>query len=446
MLDVADAHTVSRSATNPTRNFGIKGDVFVTGCVMESVPKSICPSFSSPKEHDEDSALGFLEDIYDQPDSTTIHFPSSGFILSEAFGRVGGIDGLLSLCGKCPANTLSPHPAGCAGSIFLYPHDGVLQEQLAEAIDRLRLRDRLDEYFLRTSPIWFGLWTRSPLSPAACEVLELLVNDLIEQGLRPANPESTLINALDDLRAFARATRISRENNIPLHVSLAPSGHCDLGWSTTFAHCPRCKAEADLPRWKRRYPSNPYTCNVCSLEYVPSATASSEREDFDLSRTDLRKVLGPKRFDAFAIRFLIDRGMAPDEARQVLDHLNAKQQAAEAQMEEQKRRDAQRQQFTEAVLYAGLHPAQLPGSDEDGQPYFRADDLRELIRRCKATGANVLFLFHESSKDDLCLSERVGTSRAEKLLDDWQKRGCNELFMAVIGVPDHVLDKAANAG
>jgi len=45
---------------------------------------------------------------------------------------------------------------------------------------------------------------------------------------------------------FEAACRRSVAEKIPLHVSLTPPGHTDLGWYTIFPHCPRCKAAAQV--------------------------------------------------------------------------------------------------------------------------------------------------------------------------------------------------------
>jgi hypothetical protein len=207
LREIARAHEIGRSGAHPGVGFGVMGDVYVSGYTMQPVPKSVWGSGATgvPSDKD-DSVLDFLHEMHEAEGSTVIHFPCSGFIISEAFAGVGGIDGLLSLCGKCPANAGAPHPAGCAGMMYLHPHDEELQVQLAAAVDRLGLRDRVDEFFVRTNPIWFGLWVRSPLGAGACEVLDLLVGELSKRKLEWWGAES-----LDDLRTFQRATRISRE-------------------------------------------------------------------------------------------------------------------------------------------------------------------------------------------------------------------------------------------
>jgi hypothetical protein len=61
---------------------------------------------------------------------------------------------------------------------------------------------------------------------------------------------------------------------------LTPPGHIDLGWVTTFVHCPRCKAEGAVERWQQTYSDDSIECRVCGHLYSPAATYSSERHFF----------------------------------------------------------------------------------------------------------------------------------------------------------------------
>lgn len=105
-------------------------------------------------------------------------------------------------------------------------------------------------------------------------------------------------------------------------------------------------------------------------------------------------------------------------------------------------RNKQEEDYIRTVVYAGFHPTRLQDSGEHSDSlFFRAEEFLRLLRRCRLLGVNVVFMFHESTDDELCMSS--GTFRgdqAEAVFRAWRDKGCNEWFCASIGVPDKVLD------
>lgn len=143
-----------------------------------------------------------------------------------------------------------------------------LEELLWEAIRQNELQPRLADLFQVTCPLWYAFWMDSPLSSEQGDLL----HDLL---LAVAAMPDCWPYHLDE---FLRALAVAQERRLPIYVDLAAPGHSDFGWTTIFPHCPRCKAEAPLPRWQESYPKEPIRCPVCETEYSPAATHSSERD------------------------------------------------------------------------------------------------------------------------------------------------------------------------
>jgi len=263
---VARSQTYASLLGKQGENFGIFGDV----CVTSWSPNS--------------AKLPGTQDY--------VPYPGSGFVISDEFKQAGGAAELVAMCARCPANTTDDHPAGCVGSLDYRPDSPDLQNQLQRIISRLGIEAAIRDAFLPTNPIWYGLWARSPLSSAAIPLIGAIVNALREEDSSNAN----------DLTALVRATELAQEHRLPLHVRMPPPGHTDLGWYTIFPHCPTCKAEAKLPRWRRKYPPN-HVCHVCGTGYSPPATESSTEDAW--SREELRDLLGQQRFQRFAIEYLM---------------------------------------------------------------------------------------------------------------------------------------------
>jgi hypothetical protein len=157
-----------------------------------------------------------------------------------------------------------------SGDMWLPQGRRSLEEVLRESIRRLGLEQRMRSAFQVTKPLWYGLWIDSPLTATQCSLLR----DVLKEAARlvPSYGEQ--------IEDFTRALADSTEIGEPLHVELAPPGHVDFGWVTTFVHCPRCKAEGPVERWQEAYSEESLGCPVCGYSYTPAATHSSERELF----------------------------------------------------------------------------------------------------------------------------------------------------------------------
>jgi hypothetical protein len=141
---------------------------------------------------------------------------------------------------------------------------------LWDLIRRTGSEAKLQSAFQVTRPLWNGFWIDSPLNRQQCLFLHELLAKVDEE--MPRNR--------DRLQEFLAALDHAIKTGEPLNVSLAPPGHVDLGWSTTFVHCPRCKAEGPVERWQHRYTDVPITCPTCGCSYSPAATYSCERDYF----------------------------------------------------------------------------------------------------------------------------------------------------------------------
>ncbi|HET6881530.1 MAG TPA: hypothetical protein VFI31_15310 [Pirellulales bacterium] len=138
------------------------------------------------------------------------------------------------------------------------------------AIHRTGIEAELRRHFHVAARIWYGLWINSPLTREQCRLLHILFTDVAVAARR----------FRDHVQPFLSALREAADTGRPFAVKLAPPGHVDMGWITTFVHCPRCKAEGPVPRWQESYPLEPVVCEVCGHSYSPAATYRMEREYF----------------------------------------------------------------------------------------------------------------------------------------------------------------------
>ncbi len=144
--------------------------------------------------------------------------------------------------------------------------------RLAEVVTRLDSNEELYEAFPVKKPIpswwawWFGFWMDSPLTQRQCRVLCKVFTEL--------SKKSPLYR--EHIEPFLSALQQGRDTNAQIHVRLAPPGHVDLGWATTFAHCPHCKAEAPVERWKEKYSDVLIECPICAFSYSPAQTYSAQ--------------------------------------------------------------------------------------------------------------------------------------------------------------------------
>lgn len=241
--------------------------------------------------------------------------PSSGFKIEQRLSGYGGLSAALATCRKCEANAdneLGIKVAGCYGWLKIWPDSQELDEQLWKIIEAKNLDERLQATFPVTTPLWYGFWMKSPLQRLQATFLY----DLLDPACDHGDPKDR------DVVHFLNALKVAISWELSIHVSLAPPGHTDFGWYTMFPHCPRCKAEARVGRWKERYPSDPYVCQVCGHTFNPNEHHSSEQDSIDWSADSLEKQLGDAGYEAFKKRFLIARGCTAQQADEVIDNQN----------------------------------------------------------------------------------------------------------------------------
>ena len=212
-------------------------------------------------------------------------WPSGGFRISEAVAPVGSLPAAREVCGNCPANGLGPDlMAGCCGSLPFHPSDEELETDLRAGIGTRGLQKAVAGAFPKTTPLWYGFWISSPLTRPQLEILRATL----------AEPGSDADRA-QDVRQFRRACELAIKHGIPLHATLPPLGHTDLGFYTIFPHCPRCKMPYG-ERWEKEYSKKRTTCRACGHEYVPAETASCEKDSY--RSEDLADQLPAEEYEA----------------------------------------------------------------------------------------------------------------------------------------------------
>jgi hypothetical protein len=209
---------------------------------------------------------------------------------------VGSLPAARDVCARCAANAFDPpaeRMAGCCGWLPFNPDDPALEKQLSAALHEPGLRRRFDTVFLPTTPLWYGLWATSPLMP---EQLELLPRVLPQRP--PHGPD------LDqDVLRFHRACALALRHGLTVRVILPPPGHTDLGWDTTFPHCPRCK-KGTGERWEKQYSTRRSTCRDCGFDFVPAETASSEQSPPYDDKDSLERMVSPESYAALKREWL----------------------------------------------------------------------------------------------------------------------------------------------
>ena len=243
------------------------------------------------------------------------NIPCSGFRIEERLGPIGGLAAALATCGTCEANAkteLGIDVAGCLGHLDVWPDSEELDQQLWGIIEQRNLEDRLRVAFPATTPLWYGFWINSPLRRAQAEFL----HELLDAACDHDDPQDK------DVRHFLKALAAAIRWELPVHVSLAPLGHTDFGMYTVFPHCPRCKANAPVGRWKESYPKEPRECRVCGHAFNPDEHHSSEWDEIDWDAHSLEKQLGEAGCETFVRTFLLHRGCSPEQVDEVIDNKN----------------------------------------------------------------------------------------------------------------------------
>ena len=185
------------------------------------------------------------------PDSISAD-SSLGFPVDEVFDTYGGEDFVTHSCLSCPANVpldgtnaSELDKAGCFGWLtFGTPAESgsnpflklmrcqsnspnadfsVVEKFQRAAASRI---DAIQQQFLPTSPLWFGVWSAGILSGPKLELVEKIIGDV--------ELESTGWHRL------CHAIRRCRENDLALHTELVPAGFSEGGVWTLQACCAHC--------------------------------------------------------------------------------------------------------------------------------------------------------------------------------------------------------------
>lgn len=419
------AHGIARRQSTDRRT-GLYGDILVVGYTSSN-------PFANRREK-------------------TPPFPCIGFDVSETLAAVGGIDGLQSLCRNCPANATSPKAVGCVGTLYQYAGSEETEEQLRSIITRLGLLADVRDELLETTPIWYGLWAKPTPSRRG---VQALVEIMTAMRAEDAADDEVDEDQLRDFSNFIRAARLALARGVMLHVDMAPPGHTDFGYYTVFPHCPRCKAEARVRRW-RRIPAALYTCHACGMQYSPKEMSRSEKDSFP---PELRDVLGPERFARLAVEYLVaNSDLSPAQAAELVVKKEAEHQARVQKLEVERaaneRRWAAQTRFEIEQLFVGLRPIypEPEGGEEEeglkgtqGSPTFNLADFQELLRRCRRLGIRITSMRHEAPEDpapgqpDMDRYSFREIDDPEKVLQHWVMEGCAGRFNAWLIVPNHLL-------
>ena len=410
---LADCRTYSRLRRRDGRGFGVFRDVCVTS-VTSALP-------------------GDKNSRYD--------YPCSGFILSSQFSSIGGLQSLHRLCGDCPANGDVGGIAGCVGSLYQALYSKELQEQLDRLIDRLGLESKLDSVFPQTRLQWFRFWIHSPIPVEGVTLLHQLLEAVHEEDERQLQSSGKIDcrGQQQDLNAFVKALERSMNAQIPLHVSLAPPGHTDLGWDTTFSHCPRCKAEAPVPRWKRKYRNEEISCEICGAKFSPAKTCSAQRDKWELK--ELRDVLGQSEFEKLAAICLVTQGASEAEAAQIVQKHEELERARREKWAREAEASRRHERYVEKVIYHGLKNLSLENDDEPAW-LFSPEDAEEIFRRCEERGGKVIFISHVSESGEHDEFRQVSwPTTAKKALQKLREKGCNEKFSVTVKIPKEIVER-----
>ncbi len=249
----------------------------------------------------------------DDKSGNVYDIPCSGFFVDKRLGRFGGIKQVQQICGTCEANVeskLATRIAGCFGHIEVWPNSEELDAMFWKVIGERRLEDRLRSVFHVTAPLWYGFWIDSPLRRPQCELLYELFDAVCDYESETD----------DGTVHFIHALKAAMDSDLPLHVSLSPLGHTDLGWYTVFPHCPRCKAIAAVGRWQEKFSNEDFECEVCGHIFDPDENHRMERMDHDWEASSLKIQLGESEHEDFVRQFLAHRGCSAEQIEEVIDN------------------------------------------------------------------------------------------------------------------------------
>ncbi len=172
------------------------------------------------------------ESVYEGIACRRIDGQWKGFRIEEVFGLWDGEAVVQEMCGSCPAN-VGPADvplAGCHG--WLRPIDDQPWSRHIEDTLHESLRLNIEQHFLPTRPVWYGLWARGELNSRQLSILHQVFSCL----------DKSDVGRYEEVTALCRAIDVCLAHGQLLDVELIPAGHSDgLTW-TIQPHCDRCKA------------------------------------------------------------------------------------------------------------------------------------------------------------------------------------------------------------
>ena len=405
-----------------------------------------CRAYSRLRNREGRSAYGVFGDVCitsvmsARPGDKTspYRYPYDGFVLSSQFSSVGGLPSLHRLCSDCPANG-DPGVAGCVGSFHQALYSPELQEQLDRLIDRLGLASKLDSIFPQTRLHWFRFWIRSPIPDGGAALLHQLLEAVYEEDAQAYQVSGGSDRGQQpDLNAFVKGLERSMTSNIPMHINLAAPGHTDFGWYTTFPHCPSCKAEAPVQRWKRKYRDEEIACDMCGANFSPAKTYSAEHDDRESK--DLRDVLGQAEFEKLATTHLMAQGASEAEAGQIVQECEEHERVRRAKLARGRELSRRHELFVEKVIYDGLKNLSH-GDGHDPEWLFSPEDTEEIFRRCEAQGGKVLYVSHVSESGEHDDFLRVSwPASAKDVLQHFHDQCRVEKFSVTIKIPEAIVE------
>ncbi len=378
-------------------------------------------------------------------DENWAYYPKDGFRLSSVFASFGGLENQKRLCQECVANTIPGGLGGCAGVLLPWDIGTELHEQFDDSIKRLGLRDRLDSMFPKTGFHWHRFWIESPAAKEAIPVMRSLFSGMLEDMIANRKKDGLRLDHdwLEYLAKFVEALRRAEAENLDLHLEFTPPGHTDGGY-TIFCHCPRCKYEAPVERWRRKYSDVPVTCRMCGHSYSPAATHSFEEMKVEFGEEQLRRALGQQEYESFAKEFLESQGVSPERAVEIVRSREAKEQERIADQEVQNKESQRNRAFVVEVLFKGLSN-QCPDDPQGGWWQFSAKDMVELLKRCETHSARVFYIDRicECQDDDkqVIIGKEEGLTKPLEVFDTLWRTISSDRFETNIRVPKETVDR-----
>lgn len=243
-------------------------------------------------------------------------FPSCGWTLNKVLGSREKWELAKETCAGCPANLNSGLPTrvvGCFGVLSLWHDSRHVERALWTAIERLNCHEEYRASFLMTTPLWYGLWTASPLAREQKEVLLPILESVLSDDMLNDDDHC------HEITQFVNAVRVSLAQDLPLHVALPIPEYRSETYREIQAHCPRCKAEPALEH-RSEFRGKSYNCQVCGQTYVVQNIRHPWEPPAWSPDPPLSEVMGQTEYVAFARRYLQHQGGTLRQVNEVLEN------------------------------------------------------------------------------------------------------------------------------